>query len=198
MRIATLFLALSVATPVGAVCPVAADLDKGIEVMFGDGSDDSFAMIYSRRDDGGISEAEKGDGGEVFITGPDGLLAVEYYPDGIDESKPDLTVYDFELSLPLVPWTSFVGTQTTTEDTGETTRESVKLNVLGNATLVIGDCSYEVIETETFIYFDDGYINHLRQDFIQDLGFGIIRGFGEVGAPNADTTYVLESIKVVE
>ena len=189
-------LCLMAAGPVGA-CPVAADLERGIEVVFGDGSPDSFAMVYSRRADGAILEAEAVEGGEVFAM-RDGLMANEYHEEGIGGAvKPEYSTYDFDLTFPLQPWTSFSGLQTDTDRDGKTTTHPVKINILGEAELTIGPCSYAVIETETFTFYQ-GYTNHLRQDYIPSLGIGLLRGFAEVGVAQSDTTYILESIEAVE
>lgn len=185
-------------TTLAAACPVADDLDKGIQLT----QTPEYTSIFRRDPSGAVIESEAADnGGSYNYVMYNGLLETAFFelqpsqttPDGRDRFH-----YSFALKdvFPLEPWTGKTGIQTHYDaDWTRIAQSNFGYRVLGRDSVTIGTCTYDRLPVETYIVGDSG-ARMVTFGYLPDLGMSILMGYQE--SDGTQTIYEPVSIVAVK
>lgn len=179
--------------PVAAVadCPVAADLETGIEIRYADDSSE----IYNRLGDEVVMVSEGGADPtwrNLLARGVFVLQLASLEEGRVDPAYTTNITYPVplaDLSLPVPGGTAIYHT-VTNEANFATISTETQTHSYGEAgSLVIGDCSYGMIPMDvTYSGAGDWATTYIEEiGYLPDLGIGVLLSFREEGDDELDT-----------
>lgn len=159
---------------VAQTCPTGADMARGVEVTYEDGT----RSVITRDASGVVHEAEYWDGDTPYIyIAANGVLETGYIDP--DTGAADSFTYTFPTDdlLPLKPWTGRQGEQITTDTSGnQINRIPFHFRTRDLASFSIGDCTFDAMPIETY-YQEPGDPSMVEFIYLIDLGIPINVGY---------------------